>query len=353
MKWQRTAFAGLVIAAALYGQSAEQPIVNHASIPFREVRNCATCHKARAQFHPATSMAHAMETVAECTILREHPVLTAKLGPYSYRIERKGDQSIYTVTDGVQTFSTPLGWAFGLGAAGQTYIFEKDGAFYESRVSFYREPQALDMTMGAQKLHPTTILEAAGRYMGPREAALCFGCHSTNGAANGKVTLDSMTPGVQCERCHGPTEHHLEGLRKGDPALFAMRKLSTMSTEETSNFCGQCHRTWAQIAMNGPHGTANVRFQPYRLANSKCYDADDKRISCLACHDPHREVDHVAADYDSKCQACHGGGKPEAKACKVATNNCVTCHMIKIELPGGHHKFTDHDIRIATAKYPD
>jgi hypothetical protein len=105
--------------------------------------------------------------------------------------------------------------------------------------------------------------------------------------------------------------------------------------------------------MNGPHGTANVRFQPYRLANSKCYDADDKRISCLACHDPHREVDHVAADYDSKCQACHGGGKPEAKACKVATNNCVACHMIKIELPGGHHKFTDHDIRIATAKYPD
>ncbi len=353
MKRQRTALAAFFVAAALYGQSPEQPTEIHAPIQFREVRNCATCHKAQAQFHPATSMAHAMETVAECTILRAHPLLTAKLGSYSYRIERKGDQSIYTVTDGVQSFSTPLGWAFGLGAAGQTYVFEKDGAFYESRVSFYREPQALDMTMGAQKLHPTTILEAAGRYMGPREAALCFGCHSTNGASNGKVTLNSMTPGVQCERCHGPAEHHLEGLKKGDATLFAMKKLSAMTTEETSNFCGQCHRTWAQIAMNGPHGTANVRFQPYRLANSKCYDADDKRISCLACHDPHREVDHVAANYDAKCQACHGGGKPEAKPCKVATKNCVACHMAKIELPGGHHKFTDHDIRIVSAKYPD
>ena len=298
-------------------------------------------------------MAHAMETVAECAILQKHPVLTAQLDRYSYRIETRGQQSIYTVTDGVQTFTTPLGWAFGLGAAGQTYVFEKDGAFYESRVSYYRQIDRLDITMGAQKLHPTNILEAAGRYMGPREAALCFGCHSTNGATQANVTLSTMTPGVQCERCHGDTEHHLEGLKKGDQTLFAMKKLTAMSTEDTSNFCGQCHRTWAQIAMNGPHGTANVRFQPYRLANSKCYDAEDKRIACTACHDPHREVDHNLADYDAKCLACHAGGKPAAKACKVSTKDCASCHMLKVELPGGHHKFTDHDIRRPGASYPD
>ncbi|MFZ0594168.1 MAG: multiheme c-type cytochrome [Bryobacteraceae bacterium] len=335
----------------------DQPSKGEGSVrdQFRGVRNCATCHPAQAGTHPSTSMAHAMETIAECDILRKHPVLTAQLGPYSYRIERRGDRSMYTVTDGVQTFSMALGWAFGLGSAGQTYVFEKDGVMYESRVSYYRVPDSLDMTMGAQKLHPTNILEAAGRYMGPREAALCFGCHSTNGASNGQVTLETMIPGVQCERCHGPTENHLKGLKTGDSAMFAMKKLSSLNTEEISNFCGQCHRTWQEIAMNGPHGTANVRFQPYRLTNSKCYDADDKRISCLACHDPHREVDYNDLDYDAKCQACHGGGKPEAKACKVATKACVSCHMIKIELPGGHHKFTDHDIRIASVNgaYPD
>lgn len=346
--------AFLLLSAAVYAQSHDPGVGAHATIQFRGVRNCATCHKAQASGHPDTSMAHAMETVAECNILRNHLVLTTQLGSYSYRIERRGNESIYTVTDGIETFTTPLGWAFGLGAAGQTYVFEKDRKFYESRVSYYRVPDALDMTMGAQKLHPTTILEAAGRYMGPREAALCFGCHSTNGASNGKLTLDTMTPGVQCERCHGPTENHLEALKTGNMALFAMKKLSTMTTEETSNFCGQCHRTWAQIAMNGPHGTANVRFQPYRLANSKCYDAEDRRISCLACHDPHREVDHNDANYDSKCLACHGGGKPGALACKVSSKQpCVSCHMVRVELPGGHHKFTDHDIRIASDKYPD
>ena len=55
-----------------------------------------------------------------------------------------------------------------------------------------------------------------------------------------------------------------------------MKKLSELSTEELSDFCGQCHRTWAQIAADGPHDINNVRFQPYRLANSKCYDPSDK-----------------------------------------------------------------------------
>jgi hypothetical protein len=345
MSWRAVICASFLIAAPVFGDQVSD---------FRQVRTCSKCHAGQANFHPVTSMAHAMETVAECTILKAHPVLTAQVDRYSYRLERRGDTTIYTVTDGVETFSTPLGWAFGLGAAGQTYVFEKDGVMYESRVSYYRLIDKLDITMGAQKLHPTNILEAAGRYMGPREAALCFGCHSTNGAAEGKVTLEHMVAGVQCERCHGSTENHLAGLQKGDGALFAMKKLSQMSTEETSNFCGQCHRTWEQIAMNGPHGMANVRFQPYRLANSKCYDAEDRRISCLACHDPHKEVSHNDSDYDAKCQACHAGGKPEAKACSAKnTKNCSSCHMARIELPGGHHKFTDHTIRRPSTSYPD
>lgn len=300
-------------------------------------------------------MAHAMETVEECDILRRHALLTFKAGPYSYRIERKDNQSLYTVTDGTQTLTIPIRWAFGLGEAGQTYVFEKGGTFYESHVSFYRALDGLDVTIGHQNIHATNIVEAAGRYMGSQETLTCFNCHTTNSVVNSRLTLGTLVPGVQCERCHGPSEQHLEGLKKGDPKLFAMKKLGALSAEDTLNFCGQCHRTWAQIAMNGPHGAANVRFQPYRLTNSRCYDADDKRISCIGCHDPHKELDRVSADYDLKCQACHAGGKPAAKACKVASRDCASCHMPKVELPGSHHKFTDHTIRIARAgeAYPD
>ena len=102
-------------------------------------------------------------------------------------------------------------------------------------------------------------------------------------------------------------------------------------------------------------GIGNVRFQPYRLAGSKCYDADDPRISCLACHDPHRELVNEISSYDNKCLACHGGGKAGAKRCPVAKAKCVSCHMPKTELPGAHYKFSDHRIRIVKAheKYPE
>jgi hypothetical protein len=74
----------------------------------------------------------------------------------------------------------------------------------------------------------------------------------------------------------------------------------------------------------------------------------------VACHNPHQEIDHTPAHYDSKCLACHGGAKAGAHACKVATSNCATCHMPKIEIAGSHHQFSDHEIRIVkTNVYPD
>ena len=133
-----------------------------------------------------------------------------------------------------------------------------------------------------------------------------------------------------------------------------MRMLGNLTAEEMSDFCGQCHRTWSQIAAYGPQGIQNIQFQPYRLGNSKCYDAADHRIRCTTCHDPHRAVETSAAAYDSKCLACHStkAGNP---TCRAATKDCVSCHMPHLDLPGAHSKFTDHKIRIVKANepYPD
>jgi Cytochrome c554 and c-prime len=325
------------------------------ALPYRAVRECATCHAAQAKPQPATSMAHALELPAECTILKNHSLLTFKDGPYSYRIERKGDQSIYSVTDGQNTLTAPIGWAFGLGGAGQTYVYSKDGQLYQTRVSYFSDIDGLDFTLGALNAKPKVFAEAAGQLMDHNEQLACFGCHATNATQGRKLNLDALTPGLQCERCHGPADNHVQGVRLGDAKLAAMNHLRSFSSEQMSNFCGQCHRTWEQIAVSSIRGVVNVRFQPYRLTNSKCYDADDSRIRCTSCHDPHQEVNRKDAAYDSKCQTCHAGGKAAARPCKVAKSDCVSCHMPKVEIPGSHFKFTDHEIRIvrANAPFPD
>jgi len=316
----------------------------------RGVRECVQCHPAQAKPHPQTPMAHAAETNAECSVLNSHPLMKVRLGRYDYRIERRNGLSTYSVTDGVDTVTYPIRYAFGLGQAGQTYILEKDGEYYESFVSYYEAIDSLDITIGDQPLQPSSLRDAAARRIGSREIATCFTCHTSNGVSGGHVSESTLLPGITCEACHGPTADHLAGLKKGDPRLFRMKKLNGMTAEESAQFCGQCHRTWEYVAEHGPHGVGNVRFQPYRLTNSKCFDVDDKRISCTACHDPHRVVDRVASHYDAKCQACHGGSGQAAKAgariCSVSAKDCSTCHMPKVELPGAHHSFTDHRIRI-------
>jgi hypothetical protein len=311
-------------------------------------------------------MAHALEPVAKCTVLEEHPLLTATIGNYTYRIETKDDKSVYSVTDGKDTVTMNIADAMGASSAlGQTYILEKDGQMYESRVSWFRELNGLDLTMGYRGTTPANLMEAAGRQIHPDEEVRCFGCHATHAVQGKRLTLNTSTPGVRCAHCHEGVDAHLAAALAGSHDLAPppdLHRLIARSAEQTSNFCGQCHRTWAEVAMQPNPSIANIRFQPYRLTGSKCFDPDDPRIGCLACHNPHHDFGPKQVNFDAKCLACHAGGtsngvkaaslKPGAKACPVATSQCVSCHMPKINLPGAHYKFTDHRIRVVRAGEP-
>jgi hypothetical protein len=314
--------------------------------------SCASCHRDQAHSQPATDMARALLLPGANPVLAAHPKLTFQRGDYSYEIETRDGASTYTVSDGKNRMSLPIRWPFGIQS--QTWVFEYGGRFYESLVSYFAPINGLDITIGDRSIHPQTLLEAFGRELSDFETRSCFECHATRAVADGRLKLDSLIPGVQCERCHPGAERHLQEISHGK-AESIPRKLGALSPEETANFCGQCHRTWERVVRDRLRGEINVRFQPYRMANSKCYDGGDRRMSCTTCHDPHHDIVRGAASYDSKCLACHSaakGASASAKSCRVATSGCSNCHMPKVELPGGHMVFTDHQIRVVRAGEP-
>ena len=45
-----------------------------------------------------------------------------RVGPYTYEVKRNGKESTYSVTDGKETLSFPIVYAFGEGKMGQTYV---------------------------------------------------------------------------------------------------------------------------------------------------------------------------------------------------------------------------------------
>jgi hypothetical protein len=324
-------------------------------------QTCAACHTYQAEKFFSTPMAHALEKISDCDILIKRPRLTFSEGPFSYQITRQGDRSVYTVALGVDSISEPILFCFGQGGAGQTYIFRHNGALYESRVSYFQRSQNLDITILHPRARPASLKDALGRLMSDEGAKGCFSCHSTGAVRESRLQLERLTPGVACEACHGPGEKHLAAIKAknfNNPQIFNPGKLD--SFDLTQEFCGACHMSFEKAMVMPEHGGINnLRFQPYRIFNSRAHFKNDPRMSCTACHDPHDRLEHEASFYDSKCLACHLADAKEmrteergAAACPVSKRQCVSCHMPKVEVPEMHFKFTDHWIRIVKAGEP-
>ena len=318
---------------------------------------CATCHEAQTSVQPLSQMGQAAELPGHNATLATHEKMSFRSGIYTYTVETRDGQSRYTVTDGTQSITIPIVWA--LGSQAQTWVLERNGKLFESQVSFYPSINGLAITTGDDQWKPKDLEEAIGRPLIDAEAKACFTCHSTNSLSDGQLNLAKATPGLTCEHCHVGTSAHLAGIMKGD-AHTLPPSLGKLSPEDMSNFCGQCHRSWETVVRNHWHGEADVRFQPYRLANSKCFDGSDPRISCVACHDPHKRlVRGSAANYDAKCLACHAPPLPtdakdavHGKVCPKAKSDCTSCHMPKVALPNGLMQFSDHEIRVVKTGEP-
>jgi len=348
------------LAGMAFAGRAQTPPVGRAfwnvSGQYAGAKQCVVCHAAQARHFHENSMSRALEKVSDSAFLAGDIHYGWRDGEYSYSISRAGAKVIYHVTNGRESFETPLEYAFGQGKAGQTYVYAVDGVFYESRVSYYAELKGLDATVGAGNSKPSNLREAAGRPMPGHEARDCFGCHTTGARVGTALQVEHYEGGVQCEACHGPGAQHVASVRNGKPAVGTIRSLKGMDAQETSEFCGVCHRTWDAVMLMGIRDVNNVRFAPYRLANSRCFSVEDRRIACTACHDPHGALVESDKAYDAKCTACHNTTNAALKKriCPVAKHACTKCHMPRVEPPETHHAFADHDIRIVRSKgdYP-
>ena len=324
---------------------------------------CARCHASKVAGQQKHSMARAAVHAADAEILRQHDHLSFRVGPYREEIVTKGGKSGLMVTGGDDAgpLSADLLWAFGVGRMGQTYVYEKNGSYYESHLTFFASSQDLNITPGQSPATPRSREEAVGRRMPPAESRACFACHTTASVTNNQLDGKSAVPGVTCEACHGPGASHVAGMNSGQQEQGGQLIMdpSRLDPVASVDFCGACHRTQEDVVSDVGLSALNLRFAPYRLENSKCWSKPDARLTCVACHDPHQPLEHDAAFYDSRCLQCHAN-QPGAKttadlrdsnhpdsnhpdsACPVSTKNCTTCHMPKVESVIQHSIFTDH-----------
>ena len=323
---------------------------------------CASCHAAKAATQKNTPMAQNAMHAGGSEILLSHSDMKFSAGRYRYEIKTNAKQSIYTVTDGPNTLTATLLWAFGVGRAGQSYLFKKeDGKFYEARVTFFDTLKTIDFTPARALPEAKNIEEAMYRPVGAAEVARCFGCHTTASTIGETFDEKHLMLGVTCEACHGAGAMHVDSARAAvlagmtNEAPGAIFNPAKLNPADSVDFCGACHGTWWDTKLSGVKGVSTTRSQPYRLESSKCWGKGDSRLTCMACHDPHLPLQTEASAYDGVCSSCHvaTGEKKNAthpgQPCPASTKNCVSCHMEKVYVPEMHYKFTDHRIRIVRA----
>ncbi len=321
---------------------------------------CATCHSAKAASQQTTPMANTLMRADNSEVLHSHNRMNFSIGRYRYEIQTDVKGSTYSVTDGDQTSTAMLLWAFGTGKVGQSYLFRKSGGnFYEARVTYFDTLQNLNFTPARAIASPKDVDEAMYRPVDAAEIRRCFGCHATAATIGDTFDEKNLMLGVTCEACHGAGVKHVgaaEAARVAgmpDAARGTIFNGAQLNPVDAVDLCGACHGTFWDVKLSGAKGVTTVKSQPYRLESSKCWGKGDARLTCVACHNPHEPVRRDPSAYDSVCLGCHttNGAKQAAKHlsrfCSISSKNCVSCHMPKVYVPDMHYKFTDHRIRIA------
>src|SRR5437660_12524639 len=102
------------------------------------------------------------------------------------------------------------------------------------------------------------------------------------------LQTDRILLGVACEGWHGRVELHVAAARARDFKHLQILNPAMLDSEVlTEEFCGACHRGFEQVlSFPNQDGINNIRYQPYRLCNSRGHNGD-ARISGVACHNPH------------------------------------------------------------------
>ncbi|HEU6453589.1 MAG TPA: tetratricopeptide repeat protein [Gemmatimonadaceae bacterium] len=391
------------------GESASQP---HDSIRFADFvgsEACASCHRAeydawrqsthgRAGGPPSAERSIADFDGKPIRFADAVVIPSVREGRYQFEVRQEGEPARVFRVDGV------IGGGHMVGGGTQGFVSRfPDGTVRFLPFDFIRREGVWFCNTGTRgrsgyhRITPDMRLAECGdwppvRILGdePRFAS-CQQCHGSQII----TTIDSASHGydtryttlaINCESCHGPGREHVEIARSGRIASAAdigMRSLATLSKDESTQLCFQCHSLKNQLlggylpgkslqeyystklAILGDeplHPDGRVRTFAYQQNQlySACYR--NGSMTCTSCHDPHsqryRDVNGYPLEgrYDDRqCTSCHVSLAANAERhthhpADSPGSRCVSCHMPYLQHPevGTELRFarSDHTIPI-------
>jgi hypothetical protein len=332
------------------GIPSRRPVPAAGLAAYAGSQTCVRCHAAEAgqlETHHARTLARVDAAVHAKLFERPARIYDARAA-VTYQPAVRGGKCLLEATQGGVTQSVEPVYAFGSGNRAQTFVGLYQGSVAELRLTYYRQAARWDFTPGQRPGQGASLL--MGSALDRQAGEECFNCHSTALVSEqGEPQPARSVLGVGCEACHGPGRAHIEAVQRGS-ADRHLAKLSLVRDRISIELCGQCHRTRAAGDPHNPETSAQIpRLQGFALALSRCFQKSNGQLSCVTCHNPHRDADRTSrAEYNAQCRACHTPNHPLQVVCKAQpSGDCVACHMPRqpVSMPT-RPLFTTHWIKI-------
>ena len=319
---------------------------------------CATCHAKIFSDYSHTSHYLTSRPASEKTIRGS---FAKGKNVYEYNPElfikmEKRDSGLYQVVyyKGQEKIAIPFDITVGSGTKGQSFMYWHNTGLFQTPMTYYTIPGRWANSPG----FPSKV-----QYERPITSR-CMECHTTYADV---ISPWPQTPeqfdrnkiiyGVGCEKCHGPAARHVDFFTSHPTEKGARYIINpkTLSRQQVMDLCALCHGGRKQktqpsftftagdtltdffrddptnTALQQP-GIADVHGnQAGVLMASQCY-IRSKTMTCLTCHDSHKNERNETAVFTGRCQTCHQEvHKAIPGASELSTvqlkNNCVTCHM--------------------------
>jgi tetratricopeptide (TPR) repeat protein len=335
----------------------ENPLVPEPS-PYTGASQCATCHAKETRTHDRSRHWRTLHRGKALLDLPspDKPLADPDNAQVTHTFKRDGGNIKVETRAGDRIFKTVVEYAFGVRERYVTMIGRDQEKNYRAlRLSSYHTANGVAWGPTAGDVPDSDLAEnIRGQPIPVRDGIVrCVYCHVTNFRdfrdpppenGFGPTAADA---GIGCERCHGPGANHLAAIRAGFPDR-AIVNAGTATSMAITTQCADCHVVGSIPDINAaPDNPDYVRSPGLTLTFSRCYTESEGELSCLTCHDPHRDDEEPVGYYESKCLSCHSPQNGSQTHCRInPTTDCLNCHMPKIPIAVLHSSLTDHYIRV-------
>lgn len=346
------------------------------TVDYVGIETCKQCHISHYNTFIQTGMGSSFgpaTKVRSKALINQKPVYDAKLDMY-YAAQWKGDSLKITEfrlngRDTTYQRSVNVSHIIGSGHHTNSHFWMENGYVFQAPLTFYTQSGKWDLPPG---------FEETNTRFSRKIDIECMSCHNAMPAVQeGSINKFTKIPnGIDCERCHGPGELHVQLKMKGiivDTAKEADRSIvnpARLPWELQVDVCQRCHLQGNNVLKPGkkftdfrpgiPLSDVFDAFMPVasngaffmaghaeRLQLSACFKGSNKsyikaynpklNLTCITCHNPHVSVRKTnIATFNNACKGCHNANTTKSKLLQCSKNmqartskndNCVGCHM--------------------------